>query len=62
VTLDFDGTHQAAQASQWTVVTAKAISLTGSPDIVINSNYAGSSVPVPTGVGSNTIGNVALKN
>jgi Flp pilus assembly protein TadG len=62
VNLDFDGTHQAAQASQWTVVTARAITLTGSPDIVINSNYAGSSVPVPSGVGTNVVGNVVLKN
>ena len=62
VNLDFDGTHQAAQASQWTVVTAKAITLTGSPDIVINSNFTGSTVPVPTGVGSATQGNVVLKN
>ncbi len=62
VTLDLDGTHQAAQASQWTVVTARSITLTGSPDIVINSNYAGSSVPVPGGVGTNIVGNVVLKN
>ena len=62
VTLNFDGTHQAAQASQWTVVTAKAITLTGSPDIVINSHYAGSVVPVPTGVGAKVQGNVVLKN
>ncbi len=66
VTLNLDGTHQAAQSSQWTVITAKAITVTGtqtaSPNIQINSNYAGSSVPVPTGVGTNTIANVVLKN
>ena len=62
VLLDLDGTHQAAQGSQWTVITARSVELTGSPDIVINSNYAGSSVPVPTGVGTNVQGNVVLKN
>lgn len=62
VNLDLDGSHQAAQGSQWTVITARAVTLTGSPDIVINSNYAGSSVPVPTGVGTNVQGNVVLKN
>jgi hypothetical protein len=66
VTLNLSGTHQAAQASQWTVITAKAITVTGgqtgSPNIVINSNYAGSSVPVPMGVGTNTVANVVLKN
>lgn len=62
VTLNLDGTHQAAQASQWTVVTAQAISLTGSPDIVINSNYANSSVPTPTGVGNAVAPAIALKN
>ncbi|HWF77148.1 MAG TPA: pilus assembly protein TadG-related protein [Caulobacteraceae bacterium] len=61
VNLNFDGAHQAAQASQWTVVTARSITLTNSPDIVINSNYAGSTVPVPTGVGTNIQGNVVLK-
>jgi len=62
VNLDLDGTHQAAQGSQWTVITARALTLTGSPDVVINSNYAGSAVPIPTGVGTNVQGNVVLKN
>ncbi|HEX4196572.1 MAG TPA: pilus assembly protein TadG-related protein [Caulobacteraceae bacterium] len=42
---------QVADQSAWTVVVAKAISLAGSPNLVINANYAGSSVPVPGGVG-----------
>jgi Flp pilus assembly protein TadG len=60
--LNLDGTHQAAQASQWTVVTARSLTLTGSPDLVINSSYAGSSVPVPSGVGPRQGGPVSLTN
>ncbi len=45
----------------WTVVVAQALQLTGSPNLVINANYAGSTVPVPAGVGSNyTSGRVTL--
>jgi Flp pilus assembly protein TadG len=43
--------NQVADQSAWTVVVAKAITLSGSPNLVINANYAGSSVPVPGGVG-----------
>jgi Flp pilus assembly protein TadG len=60
--LNLDGTHQAAQASQWTVVTARSLLLTGSPDLVINANYASSAVPVPAGVGPQGGGPVTLKN
>jgi hypothetical protein len=37
--------------SAWTVIVANSIDVSGSPNLVINSNYAGSSVPVPSGVG-----------
>jgi hypothetical protein len=43
--------NQVADQSAWTVVVAKAITLSGSPNLVINANYAGSTVPVPGGVG-----------
>ncbi|HEY5105870.1 MAG TPA: hypothetical protein VII73_03745 [Caulobacteraceae bacterium] len=33
------------------MVVAKAINLSGSANLVINSNYATSSAPVPAGVG-----------
>jgi hypothetical protein len=61
-TLVVSGTgNQVAGQSAWTVVVAKSIQLSGSPDLVINANYASSSVPVPAGVGSNyTTGQVAL--
>ena len=42
---------QVAEQSAWTVIVAKSLQLTGSPNLVINSNYATSSVPVPHGVG-----------
>jgi len=40
-----------ADQSAWTVIVAKAIEVAESPKLVINSDYAGSSVPVPGGVG-----------
>jgi hypothetical protein len=51
-TLDVTGTSDSvADQSAWTVVVAKSLQLTGSPNLVINANYAGSNVPVPAGVG-----------
>ncbi|HLK26809.1 MAG TPA: pilus assembly protein TadG-related protein [Caulobacteraceae bacterium] len=47
--------NKVAQQSAWTVVVAQAITLGGSANLVINSNYATSSVPVPSGVGLNHI-------
>ena len=43
--------NRVADQSAWTVIVAKSLQLTGSPDLVINANYATSSVPVPNGVG-----------
>ncbi|MDO9336136.1 MAG: pilus assembly protein [Caulobacter sp.] len=40
-----------ADQSAWTVIVARSILLKENPDLVINKNYAGSSVPVPGGVG-----------
>jgi Flp pilus assembly protein TadG len=42
-----------ADQSAWTVIVAQAIQMTGSPNLVINANYASSVVPVPGGVGDN---------
>ena len=51
--LDVTGTgNQVADQSAWTVIVAKSINLTGSANLVINSNYAGTAVPIPVGVGS----------
>jgi Flp pilus assembly protein TadG len=61
-TLQVTGTgNQVADQSAWTVVVAKALQLQGSPKLVINANYAASTVPVPAGAGNNYhSGKVAL--
>jgi hypothetical protein len=48
-----NGNSVAAQ-SAWTVVIAKSIEMSGSANLVINSDYASAPVPVPQGVGPNT--------
>ena len=60
--LDVTGTSDnVADQSAWTVVVAKSLQLTGSPNLVINANYSSSTVPVPGCVGSNyTSGKVTL--
>ena len=45
--------NQVAEQSAWTVVVAQGLQLQGSPNLVINANYAGSNVPVPAGAGNN---------
>ncbi len=40
-----------ARYSDWTVLVASALQMNGSPNLFINANYRGSSVPVPAGVG-----------
>ncbi len=61
-TLQITGTNdKVADQSAWTVIVAEAIDMVGSPNLVVNANYAASSVPVPAGVGSNySTGKVAL--
>jgi Flp pilus assembly protein TadG len=62
-TLQVQGvSNKVAQQSAWTVVVAQSIQLNGSANLVINSNYATSSVPVPGGVGNTAVStSVALK-
>ncbi len=43
--------NKVADQSAWTVIVARSIKMRENPDLVINKNYAGSSVPVPGGVG-----------
>jgi Flp pilus assembly protein TadG len=53
-TLNVTGTsNNVADQSAWTVVVAKSLQLQGSPNLVINANYASSNVPVPAGAGNN---------
>ncbi|GJD66582.1 hypothetical protein MPEAHAMD_6780 [Methylobacterium frigidaeris] len=43
--------NKVADQSPWTVVVARTVRMEGSANLTINSNYAGSNVPVPVGVG-----------
>jgi hypothetical protein len=45
------GSSTAAAASDWTVIVTRSLSMTGSPTLQLNAQYATSSVPVPSGVG-----------
>lgn len=51
--LNVTGDNQVAENSAWTVIVAKAISISGGADLVVNANYTPnfSVPPVPTGVG-----------
>lgn len=49
--LQVQGTKKAIQISDWTVIAARSLQMTGSPNLVINSNYSTSTVPTPLGVG-----------
>jgi len=51
--LKVEGSANAAASSDWTVIAAKSMELIGSPNLIVNANYAGSPVPVPKGVGPN---------
>lgn len=44
--------NKVADQSPWTVIVAQKLTTSGSANLVINSNYSTSSVPVPPGVGS----------
>ena len=50
-TLEVSSSGSVAQDSDWSVIVAKRLALSNSPSLVINTNYAGSGVPVPQGVG-----------
>ena len=50
--------NRVADQSAWTVIVARSIQLRENPDLVINRNYAGSSVPVPSGVGDKAASSV----
>jgi len=51
--LRVEGAANAAADSDWTVIVAKELRLKDDANVVINSDYNASSVPVPTGVGNN---------
>lgn len=45
------GTSPVGAQSKWTVTVSRAMQVVGSPTLVIKTDYANSSVPVPSGVG-----------
>jgi hypothetical protein len=51
--LSVTGNGEAAGESDWTVIVAYRILLSGSATLKINANYEDSDVPVPAGVGPN---------
>ena len=53
--------NRVADQSAWTVIVAKSIKMEGSPDLVVNSNYGGSPVQPPTGVGPNAVDPVLVR-
>lgn len=50
-TLEVTSGGSVGQDSDWSVIVAKSLQLKNGPTLVINTNYAGSGVPVPRGVG-----------
>lgn len=60
-TLYFGGTQPVAQNSAFTVIVAQSIQLQSGPTMYLNTNYYGTDVPVPDGLGPNS-GAIALVN
>ena len=51
-TLEINAAGSVAEDSKWSVIVAKEIKLDKNARLVINTDYAGSGVPVPMGVGN----------
>ncbi len=49
--LKLSGNNKASSQAPWTIVVANSVRLAGSAELVINTDYASSPVPVPVGVG-----------
>jgi hypothetical protein len=56
-----DGKNKVAQSSPWTVIVAQAVNVQGSSNLVINADYASSTVPVPSGVGPSARGSKLIE-
>jgi hypothetical protein len=52
--LDVDSNRPIADRSAYTVVVARLISVSAGPDLYLNTDYDGTDVPVPHGVGPRT--------
>jgi hypothetical protein len=48
-----DATNPVADRSDYTVIIAREFELRDGPELVLNTNYESSTVPVPEGVGNN---------
>ena len=59
--LQFGGSAPVAQNSAFTIIVANSVYLSGGPTMFLNTNYNGTDVPVPKGLGSDS-GTVALTN
>ena len=57
--LTIDAARPVADRSAYTVIVARQLDINSGPNLVLNSDYEGSDVPVPQGVGPNS-GNVSL--
>lgn len=55
------GGINATEVTPWTVVVARAFRVEGGRTIQINAEYAGSSVPVPGGVGNKASGGAPVR-
>ena len=51
--LDVETAGSVGQDSAWSIIVASSIQLKQNPNLVINTGYVGSGVPVPDGVGPN---------
>ena len=58
-TLEIDKASKVGQRSSWTAIVARRILIGKGPNIIINSDYANSTIPVPDGIGGGTT--VSLK-
>lgn len=47
-----DATHPVADQSEYTVIVAKEFELRDGPELVLNTNYGGTPIPLPDGVGN----------
>lgn len=58
--LVIDGESLVADASEYTIIIARAFELNNGPNLVIRADYAASEVPIPQGVGPVTNGHISL--
>lgn len=55
-----DARDPVADQSDYTIIIAREFELRDGPELVLNTDYAGSDIPVPEGVGNNTSSSIRL--